>query len=269
MSSSNTESDGSWSELKESVRVGEEKIATNNIFKVLFICYGALFQILTHWSSEAIVVSAEQSVVLHLGVLLFYLVALWLIISGFWVFDTTGVKSISVLVFHLGTYYAHLLLGQLLQNSSLGFSFEPTVLFIVFIEASILALVYGRSCDPLKTTVERDPQEDAEDEFRYLEEIDDFDTEEKVHFAELDFTLFWRWAQIATTFFVAFGIGIAATSPNLGENVVTSIGDIVVHSILSAVGIIYLSVFVLWKMRIVRAEIREIYKETTTGDGSK
>lgn len=270
MSSSHTKSDGVWSDLKKRIRSGKGEIATNNIFKIFFVGYGTLFQILTLWSSDVIVVNNERAVALSLGVLLLYVVALWLIISGFWVFNSTGPKSISILVLHLGTYYAYLLFTQLfLQSLSLRYLPEPTVLFIVFIEASILGLVYGRSCDPLKTTIETDPEEDAEEPFRYLEEIDNFDPDEKVRFAELDFTLFWRWAQMATTFFVAFGIGIAATSPDFGKNVVTSVADIVVHSTVSAVGIIYLSVFVLWKMRIIRSEIRDIYTESSAGDRSQ
>lgn len=146
---------------------------------------------------------------------------------------TARTLPLLIIVLHLCWYWVFT--GPLLAH--------PGMLFIAFIEGIILALVVGRSNDPVLPT-----------------RLDRIAEKNQVDFLKIDLANFWRWTQIVMSFLFAFGIGVAAASPSLATSTVSvELVDIVLHSILSAIGLIYLSVYVLWKMNAMEAVVVEQY----------
>lgn len=148
-----------------------------------------------------------------------------------------GIPLVSFLLYP-GPYVAYRLL--VMERFGVVALFNQPLILVVVIQAAILCVIIGIVNSPLA------PAEDAVPN----------DGPAKARHIELRLTNWWRSAQLAMTFFFAFGVGITAsyyaqlTAGGAGR----AISGLGLHVVSAMVGIIGLACYVIAKFRIIHGE---------------
>lgn len=150
-------------------------------------------------------------------------------------FDPPAITAAIVLFAFLGLPAAFLALSDASAESIFQLGLVASV------EGTLLSLIFAKSFDRV-----------LPEKHQYFSRIDD-----KIAYLELNMTNFYRFSQITGTFFVVFGVGITAALLREGSQFDTS--GIALHALASAVGVLYLILYILWKINAIRDEIATLY----------